>query len=572
MTGFTPEAFGKYFLVDKIATGGMAEIFKAKTYSHGGFEQLLVIKRILSHLGENEEFVEMFIDEAKVSVALQHANIIRIYDFGKISTNYFIAMEWVDGKDARNVLKKVTNKRQFLPVEFAAYIAHESCKGLDYAHRKTSMDGRPYGIVHRDVSPSNVLVSYEGDIKIADFGIAKAQSNTGNTKDGVLKGKFEYMSPEQANGLAIDHRSDIFSLGIILHEMLACRRLFKAESDAATLARIRQAEVFPPSQFNARVPKALDRIVLKALARDRDERYQSAKEMQEDLAQVLFPATPDTVRRELAAFMSEHFAAEIAEERRRLDEGSLVAEQLSKQAVPSPESWASQTNPSVTRTGMHMEPTTLVPWMLSGGLLLLLGVGVVGAVGLGTWWYLQPPPPPPLDEHIAVIEPVVPPAPVTGSLDILLAPGGSIELDGTAIGKDQIVLEGVKPGDHTVKISLEGYETLEESIHIDAGQIVRLRKTLTPIPVVAPIHTDNPTPRPPPVATAPGKVQVVVVGGGWAHIFVDGKPHTRSAPATIELPAGKHTIRLENAELGIDEQQEVDVISGASVRVSVRPQ
>src|SRR5690349_9807815 len=178
----------------------MAEIFKAKTFSHGGFENLLVIKRILSHLGESDEFVEMFIDEAKVSVALQHTNIVRIYDFGKILENYFIAMECVDGKDVRAMLRKLSRKRRFLPIEFAAYLAHEVCKGLDYAHRKTDLHGRPYGIVHRDISPSNILVSYEGDVKIADFGIAKAERNTYNTKDGVLKGKFEYMSPEQASG------------------------------------------------------------------------------------------------------------------------------------------------------------------------------------------------------------------------------------------------------------------------------------------------------------------------------------------------------------------------------------
>ena len=215
MTEFRPEPFGKYYLVDKIATGGMAEIFKAKTYSHGGFENLMVIKRILSHLGENEDFVEMFIDEAKVSVALQHANITRIYDFGKIVNNYFIAMECVDGKDVRNLLRKLARRREYLPIEFAAYIAHQACRGLAYAHAKRDVDGKPYGIVHRDMSPANILVSYEGDVKIADFGIAKAELNSGTTDAGTLKGKFEYMSPEQARGEDIDGRSDLFSLGIV---------------------------------------------------------------------------------------------------------------------------------------------------------------------------------------------------------------------------------------------------------------------------------------------------------------------------------------------------------------------
>ncbi len=210
-TSFDPEAFGKYYLVDKIATGGMAEIFKAKSISTAGFEKIQVIKRILAHLSSNDEFVTMFIDEAKISVSLQHANIVQIYDFGKIRDNYFIAMEWVDGKDVKLVLRKLAGRRKILPEEFAVYIAHELCKGLDYAHRKTDMQGRDLGIVHRDMSPSNVLVSYDGEIKIADFGIAKAEMSQYDTKDGVLKGKFEYMSPEQARGESVTQQSDLFS-------------------------------------------------------------------------------------------------------------------------------------------------------------------------------------------------------------------------------------------------------------------------------------------------------------------------------------------------------------------------
>src|SRR5688500_4889626 len=267
---FTPEAFGKYFLVDKIATGGMAEIFKAKTYSHGGFENLLVIKRILPHIGENSDFIEMFIDEAKVSVALQQPNIVRIYDFGKILENYFIAMECVDGKDIRNVLRELARRKEFLPPKFCAYVAFEVCKGLHYAHTKTDLQGNPYGIVHRDISPSNILISYEGEVKIADFGIAKAESNAYQTRDGMLKGKFEYMSPEQAQGKEIDHRSDIFSLGIILYEMMTGRRLFKTDSEIATLKKIREGEIDAPSKLKPDIPPALEAICMRALERDPD--------------------------------------------------------------------------------------------------------------------------------------------------------------------------------------------------------------------------------------------------------------------------------------------------------------
>jgi serine/threonine protein kinase len=173
-TPFEPQRFGRYVLVDKIAVGGMAEVFKAKSFSEGGFEKLLVIKRILHHLSANEEFVEMFIDEAKISVELQHPNVVQIFDFGKSGDNWYIAMELVEGKDAKGILRRLARRRKLMPAEFAILIAHEMCKGLDYAHKKTDIGGQPLDIIHRDISPSNIIVSYGGQVKVADFGIAKA--------------------------------------------------------------------------------------------------------------------------------------------------------------------------------------------------------------------------------------------------------------------------------------------------------------------------------------------------------------------------------------------------------------
>ena len=283
MTTFAPEAFGKYYLVDKIAVGGMAEIFKAKSYSHGGFEKLLVIKRILDHLSDNDEFIEMFVDEAKISVTLQHPNIVQIYDFGKIRDNYFIAMECIEGRDIKGILRKLAERKKLLPVEFAVYIGHEMCKGLDYAHKKADNTGKCLNIVHRDISPSNVLVSWSGEVKVADFGIALASSAKHETKAGVLKGKFEYMSPEQAQGKELDARSDVFATGIILHEMLTGRRLFKTKSELQTLEKIKSVDIEPPNAINVNVPARLNEIVMKALARDPADRYPDCKAVQADL-------------------------------------------------------------------------------------------------------------------------------------------------------------------------------------------------------------------------------------------------------------------------------------------------
>jgi serine/threonine protein kinase len=580
VSSFQPEVFGKYFLVDRIAVGGMAEIFKAKTFSHGGFEQILVIKRILSHLGDNEEFVEMFIDEAKVSVALQHANVIRIYDFGKILDNYFIAMEWVDGKDSRNLLKKLSKQRKFLPVEYAAYIAHEACKGLEYAHRKTDLQGRPYGIVHRDVSPSNILVSYEGDVKVADFGIAKAENNAYDTKDGVLKGKFEYMSPEQAEGVEIDNRSDIFSLGIIFHEMLTGRRLFKTNSETETLEKIKKGEYPTPSSIHSRVPPELDRIVMKALARNRDERYQSAKEMQDDLVGFLLPATTDQIRQRVARFMEETFAEEIAEERKRLEDNARVADTL-RRSMPDSQ-WDGSTNTTMSQPSYQpAAQRSIVPWVVAGGLAIAL-MAVVGVVGLGgAAIFSQSQPEVVVKEVPVAAPPVEEKKPTTGTLDVLLLPGGKILLDGNEVGKDSATLADLAPGEHTVRVELDGYEPIEEKLTIAAGQTTKFAKTLKAIPKpkteskasvvkasAKPVESAPSAPEP----KSPGKVTITVMGGGWANVFVNGEKQAKTAPMTLELKPGTYSIRVQNPAIGVDQTESVTVTSGGTAKVTAKPQ
>lgn len=321
---FRPEVFGRYYFVDKIAMGGMAEIFKAKTFGYGGFENVLAIKRILPHLSDNPQFVKMFMDEAKVTALLNHGNIVRIYDFGKIDRNYFISMECVEGKDVKQVLKKLTERRKTLPREFAVYIAMEAAKGLDFAHKRASNQGS-LGIVHRDVSPSNVLISYNGEVKVADFGIVKAANLAEDTDAGVLKGKFEYMSPEQANARELDRRSDIFSLGIILWEMLTGRRLFKTDSETKTLEKIKRGDIDPPFAVNPTVPERLDQIVMRALAIDAMDRYPDARELHGDLLDFLYPAPPDVIQQSLSHFMRELFAEEIAAEQHQMNVGTEAA-------------------------------------------------------------------------------------------------------------------------------------------------------------------------------------------------------------------------------------------------------
>ena len=315
-----PRLFGKYYLLKLINIGGMAEVFKAKMFGVEGFEKIVAIKRILPEVAEDAEFIKMFVDEAKIAVKLQHPNVVQIFELGKIDESYFIAMELINGKDIKTIRKRLKRVELLMPVEQSAYIISQVCDGLDYAHRKTDEKMNPLNIVHRDISPQNMIVSYEGTVKLIDFGIAKAKSKSTKTQVGMLKGKFSYMSPEQVNGQPIDRRSDIFSLGVVFFEMLTGKRLFLGKNDVETLEKIRKAEVVPPSYFNSDVPPELDRIVLKALAKDREDRYQWASEFSEDLKKFSYSSGKTFSRQDMMNFMSEFFADEIEEESAKLEQ------------------------------------------------------------------------------------------------------------------------------------------------------------------------------------------------------------------------------------------------------------
>ena len=301
--------FGQYVLLEKIATGGMAEVWKARSRGVEGFQKIVAIKKILPHLSDNPEFIDMFIDEAKLAAQLNHNNIIHIYDLGKIQSSYYIAMEFVDGNDLRTILKRAEERGHPLTPELALFIASKIAAALDYAHRKRDFENRDLGLVHRDVSPQNVLISEEGDIKLCDFGIAKAASKASHTQAGALKGKLQYMSPEQAWGETIDRRSDIFALGTVLFEMLTARQLFNGDNEMSILEQVREARVEAPSKINEEVAPEIDRIVLKSLAKEPENRYQNAAEMARDIDAQLFEFKPTPTSADLAIYMHRLKAA-----------------------------------------------------------------------------------------------------------------------------------------------------------------------------------------------------------------------------------------------------------------------
>jgi serine/threonine protein kinase len=319
--------FGKYHLLERVNVGGMAEVYKAKMVGVEGFEKLLAIKRILPAIAADKDFIKMFIDEAKITVQLAHANIAQTFELGRLNETYYIAMEFVPGRDLRAMFERMRRRGETVPHDLACYVMSKVAEGLDYAHRKRDAAGRELGIIHRDVSPQNVLVSYEGEVKLIDFGIAKAANKMMKTQAGILKGKFGYMSPEQVRGVPLDRRSDIFAVGIVLHELLVGERLFVGESDYSVLEKVRSASVPRPTTKRRNIPPILEKIVLRALAKNPDDRYQHAGELVADLQRFLLSQERLFTREDLAAFMKASFAEEWEAEKRAALESMPLADE-----------------------------------------------------------------------------------------------------------------------------------------------------------------------------------------------------------------------------------------------------
>jgi hypothetical protein len=589
VSSFQPQAFGRYYLVDKIAVGGMAEVFKAKSYSDAGFEKLLVIKRILEHLSDNSEFVEMFIDEAKISVELQHSNIVQIYDFGRSGENYYIAMECVEGKDIKGVLRKLAQLRKLMPQSLALLIAHEVARGLDYAHKKADLAGEALHIVHRDISPSNIIVSYSGEVKIADFGIAKAESSAFDTKDGVLKGKYEYMSPEQARGERIDHRSDLFATGIILHEMLTGRRLFKTDSDVKTLEKIKQAEVPAPSSINPTIPAALDALVLRALSRDPDARFADGRALQAAILEQLAPVTPDLLRADLQAFMGELFVDEIAAERVALAQGSRAAEALRAEAEARALQPPPPPPPRAEWEGEgHTSGTVQAPPRPSRLPLILAGAAIAMAGALAVLMLVREP-----ETRLVEVE-RAPTAPTTATIQLLIVAQGALPkvyLGERLIseGHAQVTFGEVEPGVETLlRVEAEGFAPFEDRFTAAAGETLRIKPVLQPLaappeparaakaeltPAPAPVAAPAPAPapRPAPAAAVPAEPGALSVNvkTGWGDVFIDGKKIDTTPLNNHKLAPGSYTIKVVNTETGLNETRKVTITPGQKSKVVI---
>jgi serine/threonine-protein kinase len=297
----------RYTITERLDHGGMAEVFRGVAESMEGFKKAVAIKRVLPNLTKNQKFVSMFLDEARLSLFLQHANIVQVFDISKTPDNaYFLVMEYVDGCNLKALIERGKQKGKRIDVGHSVYLMIECCKALQYAHTLEHPEtNEPLGIVHRDISPPNILLSKNGEIKLVDFGLAKANSQIESTDPGVVKGKFSYLSPEAASGRDVDHRADIFAVGIILWELFTGRRLFYGETDYQTVELVRQARVPSIAALNPEIDAEIEQVVRKSLAREPDDRYQNAADLGDALAQFLFSRRMKVTARDIAALVRD---------------------------------------------------------------------------------------------------------------------------------------------------------------------------------------------------------------------------------------------------------------------------
>ena len=495
------QRFGDYTLIKKLATGGMAEIWLARQSGIAGFARFLVIKKILSHLAEQSTFVRMFQDEARTSALLSHPNIVHIHDLGQAEGTYFIAMEYIAGENLAAISWRGMKRGRPLPPSYAARVVADTCKALHHAHTLKGNDSRPLEIVHRDVSPQNILLTYEGDIKVVDFGIAKARTQREDTRTGMLKGKFSYMSPEQCLGHDIDRRSDIFSLGILLYELSTGKRLYKHASELVILEMITKRQVAPPSEVAPHISPELEHVIMRALEKDVDRRYQSAQDMQIALEKYLRKEHENVGHAELSAYMHALFADKIEEKRRLQERASRDDfESMFVEAAPQLAPTGTQNPLLVSPSVRNQTPGTVSPsvsyqeflggTMGSGRILLFIGlimivVATFSAVAKMRWGGRTQP-----AQLITQQPPESPPK--TGAITLESSPSGAaIFLDGHIMkladgspARTPSDLKGLNyRQNYNIQLRIDGYRTQSLDILMNSKHDGRAyHPTLDPLP------------------------------------------------------------------------------------------
>ncbi|MHB1844363.1 MAG: serine/threonine-protein kinase [Deltaproteobacteria bacterium] len=548
----TGQPFGRYTLLRPLAQGGMAELFLARQEGPGGFRKIAVVKRVLPHLSADPEFVRMFFDEASLVARLSHPNVVQIFDFGQAEGAHYLAMEYLAGESLASLVRAARERGRPMPISLALGIAASVCDGLEYLHSFVDDDGCPRPIIHRDISPQNLFATYQGTVKILDFGVAKAEGRLAVTVAGRIKGKLAYMSPEQAAGRELDGRSDIFALGAVLHELLTGERLFQRDSQEAIFRALREEPIPKPSARRREVPPEIDAIVLRALARETQERFLRACDLRAELQAYLSGTTYVSAPQQLRDYLLELFG----EERARLrltqpaeDPSGPVTEPRSVEGEPPPgtESFSDtriSTPPATNGSGprTHHLVTAALPGPLwAPAAVTLQERHSPSAQRRGRWRW---------------------PAAI-GAVALLVG----LSWLGRPVARAPVGEPALAPIARPVPAAIASVTTPPPVP----------KPPPPPVVPAAPAAPAPPAPVPPPRRQKPQKerrrrppspatfgfVQINCLP--WCHIFVDGRDTGRNSPAAgLRLPTGRHELELLNPPTGRRVVRAIDVLPDRS--------
>lgn len=533
----TPDAtpLARYEPGPLIARGGMGELYRARMIGAAGWTRDVVLKMVLPHLGGDPEFIERFRDEARIAASLRHGNIVSVLDFGLLDGIPFLAMDWVDGWDLRQVIRTLRERGERMPHGLALFVGVEVCRALTHVHNVTDDDGRALGLVHRDISPSNLLIARTGEVKLTDFGIARSVTQTVRTETGQLRGKVAYMSPEQASGRPVDARSDLFSLGVVLYELLAGVRPFEAEGDVETLARVQRAEFAPLATVAPELDADVVAVVERAMARDPDDRWPDADAMQVALLGVLFRETGPVTARNLAAWATQTLpprpapapaprdeTATVAPAPRTFGTGSGSVRRRAGGAGPGRDMGTGSAPGGASSAGLPSYVTGSVPVSgaadadagsvpSSGGAVHVPGPGrtrrrAVTVIGVSLAGIIS----------ILVFSFMFTPAPARGTLEVRSTPdGASVYIDGVLMGVTTL-RHPLLAGEHQVRVVADGHAPHVETVRVDARGTHTLAPLLAPLPV--PVTLDS------------------VPAGAW--VTIEGREDRVVAGNTVRLVPG----------------------------------
>lgn len=575
------QAFGKYTLIAKIGHGGMAEVFLAANRGPAGFTKLAVLKRLHPHLEEDENLVGMFLDEARLAARLNHPHVVQTYEVGHAEGLHYLAMEYLEGQSLARVLRHARNFEQPLPLAVGVRLFVDVLDGLQYAHTLRDFDGTPLNVVHRDISPGNIYVTYEGQVKVLDFGIAKAGTQLNETRAGQVKGKFAYIAPEQARPGRHDHRADLWSLGVVMWEAFAGRRLFKGESEVLTLHNTLNSQVISLDENS--VPPALAAIVDRSLQRDPDQRYQSAREMREDLENFMHDAGLRASRSDIGVFVMDLFERERDEQRRVLKaymtgemEGEALAPVQTSTGSFSGVKGVSESLLPPVQSGEIEEPGRSGRWLVA---LILLFSAALGGLLAAMFAKDGSPPTGDLGEPTGVAGPLgefeepgtlggVAEGPSEGSSDDSAEEGSEalgVAVNPAAAPDEEAIGRPVDPvPEEPIDEATMGAEERTASTSMRRSSQMRRRQPRNP-PAEAPAETMVEAAQ---MEAAPAAAFgfLILDTVPWSQVSLDGRSLGTTPILRERLPAGPHTLLLVNPERGLRQRYRVTIRPGETTR------